>query len=330
MDNQKEMNEIRLQLFQINLCTAQATLKYPLKDFKTWNEGLGDESIAHILFLHAVSIYSNGFRRLLKDEDLKDIDLRVFCALLSETKCKDYGIQFDAYYIHRMEDPESIFSRYLSGIQSYNNAFEEHYWSIRDITGTFCAYLKKILPDNYGVGEERIMRFIQKKCEVINRTPIEGTYYHSFLKGDHLQVVTRKPIWIKCKDPQLFIESFNSLNPNVCIGVLNIEDLYGQDCASRIPANGVLFLKMIPSVPEERLDDVLRFLLDDHNAIPPKTLLVVLDKKRKIHYHEILDSIDKSLHCLPLFEIYDKEVSDEIYGELKVDKTNYFDYFWID
>lgn len=333
MDNQKEMNEIKLQLLMINQFTAQTTIEYPLRDSQTWMESLGDESIARILFLHAVSIYSNGFFQLLKEEDLNDIDLRVFCAMLSETKCK-VGIQFEAYFIHRMRAP-SIFGRYLFDIQSHNKEVEDHHWSIQDITGSFINHLQRLLPDNFGVDEDRIIQFIQKKCEVINRTVIEGTYYNSFHKCDHLQVVTRKPIWIKCKDPQSFIDSFRSSNSNVSIGVLNIADINGRDCASRIPANGVLFLKMIPDVPDDRIGDVLRILLDYNNIIPEKTLLVVLDEECtaynvKIHYHEVLDYLDKRMQCLPYFEIFDKEVSDEIYGGLKVDKTKYFDYFWID
>jgi hypothetical protein len=326
------MSNTLLYLSIVNSFSSRTRRAYPLQDYRTWKNNLSNEDIAHILFMHAASIYSRGFLQLLtQDHKLNDKDLVFFAEILASTKCKNISIQFDAYFIHRMQDPDSIFLKYYRDISNIvEEEINSHHWSINDIIGSFISYLREILPDNLGIEEDRVKRLMQKRVEALACTPIKDSYYKAFMHQELQQILVRRPLWIQCADPNMFIESFSRSNPHITTESLNLVDINDQRLVSIVPKEGILFLKMPHIIPDELIGIAVDFLLNN-SAIPHKTLLVIVEKRTQYEIkHELLDEISKSMHCFPLFDHQYKELSEEIYGDLKVDKTQYFDYFWVD
>ena len=331
------MEELKQQLKSfIDEATVELS-KYPLKDYRNWSANITDGENAHILFLHSSFIYARGFYKLLKTEDINDRTLFMFCGVLSEVGCKSIGIQSESFFIHMMNYPDTIFSKYKRDIVNlFKEEIQEHHWSIGDITGCFMQYQRKVLPDNLGISEEKVFDFIRCKTDILSmfRSYLsDDNYLDLFTTWKADQVLPRRPLWVECVDQQQFIESFAKKYPNVNTTVWNLDDLAHNP---QIIENGVLFFIIPKDVSDNEINLVLKLLLKSQELISKYTLLVVLDEQAimygtKIHGHELLDFLDKELKpILPLFE--NQKLHDLIYnyGEYKVDETKYFDYFWVD
>lgn len=311
--------------------------KYPLKDYRNWSTNITDEENAHILFLHSSCIYARGFYKLLKTEDINDRTLFMFCGVLSEVGCKPIGIQSETFFIHMMNFPDTVFSKYKWDIDNlFKEEIQDHHWSIGDITGCFMQYQRKVLPDNLGISEEKVFEFIRCKTDILSmfRSYLsDDNYFDLFTNWKADQVLLRRPLWVECVDQQQFIESFSKKYPNVNTTVWNLDDLAHNP---KILEKGVLFFIVPNGIPDNKRKLVSNLLYESQELISKYTLLVFLDKQEiisgiKIYDHELLDSIDKDVKViLPLFE--NQKLHDIIYnyGEYKVDETKYFDYFWAD
>lgn len=308
-------------------------VKYPLKEWRNWSNI--PEEAAHILFLHSSFMYARGFYELLKTEDIEEKTLLSFCRFLSEFGCKPAGIQYETFFIHMMNNPESVFSKYKWDIDSlYKEERQEHHWSIGDMTGSFLRYKRKVLPDNLGISEEKVFHFIYK-CQLLplfRNYLSDESYFNLFYSCKYDQVLLRRPLWVKCVDQHQFIESFSKKHPNVNKTVWSMDNLTPNQ---QIPEKGVLFFIIPNDVPDNKKDLVLNLLYESQDLISKYTLLVILDKQvikhgTKIHYHELLNAIDDSIRVFPYFQ--NQKLHDAIYnyGEYKVDETGFFDYFWVD
>lgn len=309
-------------------------VKYPLKEWRNWSN-IPEEEAAHILFLHSSFMYARGFYELLKTEDIEEKTLLSFCRFLSEFGCKPAGIQYETFFIHMMNNPESVFSKYKWDIDSlYKEERQEHHWSIGDMTGSFLRYKRKVLPDNLGISEEKVFHFICK-CQLLplfRNYLSDESYFNLFYSCKYDQVLLRRPLWVKCVDQHQFIESFSKKHPNVNKTVWSMDNLTPNQ---QIPEKGVLFFIIPNDVPDNKKDLVLNLLYESQDLISKYTLLVILDKQvikhgTKIHYHELLNAIDDSIRVYPYFQ--NQKLHDAIYnyGEYKVDETGFFDYFWVD
>ena len=332
------MEELRLKLKSFIDEASVKLEKYPLKEYRNWTNNMTDEEIAHILFLHSSFIYARGFYKLLKVEDIEERTLSVFCEFLSAFGCKRVGIQYETFFIHMINNSESVFSKYKWDIDNlFKEERQEHHWSIGDITGCFMEYQRKVLPDNLGISEEKVFDFIRCKYDLLllfRNYLTDDNYFDLFNKCDGDQVLLRRPLWVKCVDQQQFIGSFSKKYPNIATTVWNLDDLANDH---QIVERGVLFFIIPWDVPDDKIEMVFNFLSEPMGLISKFTLLVVLDRqaihdgilgKTKIHYHELLDSIDNKV--FPLFK--NQELHNLIYkyGDYKVDETGYFDYFWVD
>lgn len=310
---------------------------YPLKDYNDWSNNMTNEDIAHILFLHASFIYARGFYELLKKEDMEDRFLMPFCLLLSKFGCKSMGIQIETFFIHMMNNQESVFSKYKYEIDDLLiEERREHHWSIGDITGSFVTHMRKVLPENLGISEEKVFDFIRGKIDLLSifrNYLTDDSYFDVFtsMPIENDQALLRRPLWVKCIDQQQFVESFSKKFPKVNTIVWRMDDLTNNP---QILESGVLFFIIPKDIHENEIKLVLHLLFGYQELLSKKTLLVVVDKqvikyKTKIHYHEFLDVFDDKT-IIPLFK--NKELHNVIYnyGEYKVDETKYFDYFWVD
>ena len=326
------MEELKGQLKSFIDEATVELVKYPLKEWHNWSN-MTEEETAHILFLHSSFMYARGFYELLRAEDIEEKTLLLFCWFLSEFGCKPVGIQYETYFIHLMNNPESIFSKYKWDIDSlYKEERQEHHWSIGDMTGCFLHYKCKVLPDNFGISEEKVFHFICK-CQLLplfRNYLSDESYFNLFYSCKYDQVLLRRPLWVKCVDQHQFIESFSKKHPKVNITVWSMDNLTPNQ---QIPEEGVLFFIIPKDVPDNKIDLVLNLLYESQDLISKYTLLVILDKqvikhRTKIHYHEFLNAID--VRIFPCFK--NKELHNVIYnyGEDKVDETGYFDYFWVD
>ena len=308
---------------------------YPLKDYSNWSNNMTDEDIAHILFLHSSYIFARGFHDLLRQEDAEDRVLMAFCLNLSKFGCKPMGIQIETFFIHIMNNPDSVFSKYRRNINDLlREEIHEHHWSISDLTGSFLTYKRKVLPDNLGISEDKVLDFIRCKIDLLSifrNNLTNNKYYDLFTNMDYDQVQLRRPLWIKCIDQQQFLESFSKKFPKVNTAVWKMDDLTHNP---QILEGGVLFFIIPKDIPENEIKVVVSLLEGTQDLLSKESLLVVLDKQvikygTKIHYHEFLNVFDDQA-ILPLFK--NKELHNVIYnyGEYKVDETKYFDYFWVD
>jgi hypothetical protein len=309
-------------------------VKYPLKEWRNWSN-ITEKEVAHILFLHSSFMYARGFYELLKTEDIEEKTLLSFCRFLSEFGCKPAGIQYETFFIHMMNNPESVFSKYKWDIDClYKEERQEHHWSIEDMTGSFLRYKRKVLPDNLGISEEKVFHFICK-CQLLplfRNYLSDESYLNLFYSCKYDQVLLRRPLWVKCVDQHQFIESFSKKHPNVNKTVWSMDNLTPNQ---QIPEKGVLFFIIPNDVPDNKIDLVHNLLYESQDLISKYTLLVILDKQvikygTKIHYHELLNEINDSIRVFPYFQ--NQILHDAIYhyGEYKVDETGFFDYFWVD
>lgn len=328
------MEELKNQLKAFVEKATERINTYPLNEYRTWSNHMSDEEKAHILFLHASIIYASGFINLLKEEDANDRTLKMFSGLLSQFGCDSLGIQYEYFFVLVMFDGESVFGKYEREIFSSFAKNRTHSWSVRDITGACLQHIRNVFADNSGISKSRVIDFLRRKIDLLKvfGYQLEKTeYVKLFLSWKTDQVLLRRPTWIKCPDPQQFINAFSVKAPNVEIKVCNLDDL-SDDIQSF--KNGVLFF-IIPSVIPDNKIDVVLDLLGDAEMVNRTTLLVVLDRQKmlfgqKMHYHELLDEIKNTYHIFPYFK--NREVYNVIYGydNLKVDETGYFDYFWVD
>lgn len=329
------MEELKGQLKSFIDEATIELVKYPLKEFRNWSNNITDEETAHFLFLHSSFIYARGFYELLKTEDVEEKALLLFCRVLSKFGCKPLGIQYETYFIHMMNNSESVFSKYKRDIDNlYKEERQEHHWSIGDITGSFIQYKLKVLPDNLSISEEKVFDFIRCKYDLLplfRNYLSDDSYSNLFAVHEYDQVLLRRPLWVKCADQQHIIESFSQKYPNVTTIAWNLDDLTHNQ---QVVEKGVLFFNIPHNVPEDKIDLVIKLLCESQELISKYTLLVVLDKQvikynTKIHYHELLDTIENEA-IFPAFE--NQELHNLIYkyGEYKVDETGYFDYFWVD
>lgn len=325
------MEELRGQLKSFIDEATVELVRYPLQEWRNWGN-MTEEEAAHILFLHSSFMYARGFYELLKTEDKEEKTLLLFCRFLSEFGCKPAGIQYETFFIHMMNNPESVFSKYKWDIDRlYEKERQEHHWSIGDMTGGFLRYKRKVLPDNLGISEEKVFHFIICKCQLLplfRNYLSDESYVNLFYSCKYDQVLLRRPLWVKCVDQQQFIESFSRKHPNVNKTVWSMDNLTPNQ---QIPENGVLFFIIPNDVPDNKIDLVLNLLKESQDLISKYTLLVILDKQvikhgTKIHYHEFLNAIDDRI--FPCFQ--NQELHNAIYGEYKVDETGFFDYFWVD
>lgn len=331
------MGELKTQLKSF---IDEATLelgKYPLQEYRNWSTKLTNEENAHILFLHASLIYARGFYKLLKTEDINDRTLLMFCGVLSEVGCKPIGMQSETFFIHMMNHPYSVFSKYKWDIDTlFKEEIQEHHWSIGDITGSFVNYQNKVLPDNHGISEKKVFDFIRCKTDILSmcRSYLsDDSYFDLFTNWKADQVLLRRPLWVKCVDQQQFIESFSKKYPNISTTMWNLDN-YAHN--PQVLEEGVLFFIIPNNVPNNEKNMVRNLLSESQDLISKYTLLVVLDKQTimygmKIHDNDFLDFFDKKAKAIiPLFE--NQKLHDLIYnyGEFKVDETKYFDYFWVD
>ena len=329
------MEELKGQLKSFIDEATVELVKYPLKEWHNWSN-MTEEETAHILFLHSSFMYARGFYELLKTEDIEEKTLLVFCRFLSEFGCKPAGIQYETFFIHMMNNPESVFSKYKWDISHLlEEELHEHHWSIGDITGSFLNHERKVLPDNLGISEEKVFHFIICKCQLLplfRNDLSDESYFNLFYSCENDQVLLRRPLWVKCVDQHQFIESFSKKHPNVNKTVWSMDNLTPNQ---QIPEKGVLFFIIPNDVPDNKIDLVFNLLYESQDLISKYTLLVILDKQvikhgTKIHYHELLDAIDDSIRVFPYFQNQELHNAIYNYGEYKVDETGFFDYFWVD
>lgn len=138
------MEEIKKKLLEIAEKAEPIRQKYPLQEYRSWREGMDDQKIAHIVFVHAASAYARGFAQLLQPEDLSDKDLNYFCAVLSSPDFNEAKLIEETNLVNRMWEFNNIFSKYNREIENLlADEREVHHWSLRDMTGTYRLEINK-------------------------------------------------------------------------------------------------------------------------------------------------------------------------------------------